>query len=233
MLLPDKRTIKPLLEEQKYQSAKEGIALATKVDALRKELNQLTKNREEFLQGTVIEIEKATKIKSERLDSTQSQIKALELKRKELLKPLNAEWKEVKQKKDELEQYANDLAIKSLDLQFKKEEFLKRQNKILKQEKHNNLIQENFLRLLQEAQQEKSEAKKILIDAKANRDEIEEECADRLIQVSEKESQVEFEKKANENEIKDIEKRKKELSQKEAEFKAKYQTFLETLKYAK
>lgn len=84
MLLPDRRTIRPLLEEQKRQTAKEGLALANKVDALRQEYNDLKKNREEFIAGTILEVEKAVKLKWGELKLLEGQVEVLEERKRQL-----------------------------------------------------------------------------------------------------------------------------------------------------
>lgn len=78
MLLPDRKTIRTLLEERKRQSAVEGLSLANKVEALRQELNELKSNREEFIQGTIAEINKQTQSLYEKRDSLKQEIEILE-----------------------------------------------------------------------------------------------------------------------------------------------------------
>ena len=62
---------------------------------------------------------------------------------------------------------------------------------------------------------EKLEADQILSDAKANRDEIEKECNERLEQVAIKEEKIEFDLQANEQIKKLYEARKEELNERE------------------
>lgn len=237
MLLPSRATLKPLLEEQKFQSAKEGLALAQKVDALRKEYNQLQKNRDEFVAGTIKEIEKATKTKSDQLNSLQGQIEVLEAKRKELLKPLNAEWKELELSKKDFEKQKNYILLKESQVNLAEQILTEKIKSNKKIEDRNNLIQEQFKRLLDEVKTEKLDADNILKDTKANRDEIEKECADRLIKVSELENKADFNRQANENERKNFEKYKKEkeqeLNDRERQINDKYNILLRIKKRGK
>ena len=90
--------------------------------------------------------------------------------------------------------------------------------------------EEQFIRLLDEAKAEKSEADQILADAKSNRDEIEQECNERLERVAIKEEKVQFDLQANEN-VAQINKAKElELKNKELEFNAKYKILLSSIK---
>ena len=88
-------------------------------------------------------------------------------------------------------------------------------------------------RLLDEAKAEKSEADQILSDARANRDEIEKECNERLEQVAIKEEKVNFDLQANEN-VKELnEKKEQDLNERERAINDKYATLQRTLKRKK
>ncbi len=233
MILPDRKTIRPLIENQKYQSAKEGIALAEKVDALRKEFNELKKNREEFLQGTILEIEKATKHKSEVLNSLQGQIEALEAKRKELLKPLNANWKELELAKIYFEKQKKEFSQEQSKLEAIRQDSTEKGQKIALQVKKIGLLVQETERLNADSKKEKLQSEQIIRDAIANRDEIEKECSDRLVAVSERENKIEFREQGVENERKNLEELKQELNIKDRQLKDQYAQLAKTIEEVK
>lgn len=140
MLLPARNTVKPLIEEQKFQSAKEGISLAKKVDALRQELNLLQKNRDEFIAGTLAEIEKATISKNEHINALQGQIGALEASRKELLKPLTAGYKELELKKKDFEKEIKDFSKKEQKLEDVKVYLIEKEKEIMDEDRKIKLL---------------------------------------------------------------------------------------------
>jgi hypothetical protein len=230
MILPDRKTIRPLLEEQKYQSAKEGIALATKVDALRKEYNELKRNREVFLQGTVLEIERTTKVKSETLKTLQEQIDSLEARRLELLKPLNSEWQELKIAQKDFEKQQKDFTKRESDLEAIKQDVTKKEQKIAIQDQKTELEAQETERLNEQSKKDALKARQILQDATANLDEIEKECTERLLKVSELENQVDFDKQAVENIKKTYILKEKELIKREKLLKDREQMLLRNLK---
>lgn len=72
-----------------------GIFLAKKIDALREEMLTLQKERDEFISGSQKIINESLVKLQQKQDSLFKEIKELEVKRRELLKPLNDEWAEV------------------------------------------------------------------------------------------------------------------------------------------
>jgi hypothetical protein len=130
-------------------------------------------------------------------------------------------------------QFANDLSGKNLDFELNKQKFEEKKEKLLKQEKHNDLIQEQFCRLLEEAKEEKLSADQMLKDIIANRAEIEKECNERLEAVSVKEEKVEFDLQANKQMVKIYEARNKELNIREKQINDRYETLLRTEKRLK
>ena len=101
---------------------------------------------------------------------------------------------------------------------------------VVPSQKYKNIYHYLFILILsvrnkkEEAKEEKLSADQMLKDTIANRDEIEKECAERLLEVSVKEEKVEFDLQANKH-IKEINARKeKELNIRERQINDKYAT---------
>jgi hypothetical protein len=230
MKIPSKQQVSVQIADQKRHQILEGVQIAKRVDVLRNSLAELERNQKNFIEQSTKELTEATDKLYTKKVVLEREIKEAEIKLAELRKPLDEEWKRVNDKTDELRQYANDLSSKSLSFDLDKDEFLKKQDKLSKQEKHNDLIQEQFCRLLEEAKEEKLSADQILKDSIANRDEIEKELAERLLAVSVKEEKVNFDLQANEH-VKEINERKeKELNVRERQINDKYATLQRTIK---
>ena len=230
MKIPSKQQVSVQIADQKRHQVAEGLIIARKIDVMRDSLLNLERNQKNFIEQSTKELTEATEKLYTKKVVLEREIKEAEIKLAELRKPLDEEWGRATEKKLELEAYANQLAVKKLNFDLDKDEFLKKQDKLSKQEKHNDLIQEQFCRLLEEAKQEKLLADQILKDTIANRDEIEKELAERLLAVSVKEEKVEFDLQANKQMVKIYEARNKELETKEKEFNAKYKILKSSIK---
>ena len=117
-LLP-KSKINERVNEEKRQNILAGVFLAKKVDALREELLTLQKTRDEFIAGSQQVINDSLSSLQQKQESLSKEIKELEVKRKELLKPLDEEWNEVNKLKAEL--------LKDKESDYSRREYLKLQ----------------------------------------------------------------------------------------------------------
>jgi hypothetical protein len=230
MKIPTRNVVNTQIADQRRHQVLEGVQIAKRVDVLRNSLAELERNQKNFIEQSTKELTQATDKLYTKKIVLEREIKEAEEKLAELRKPLDEEWKVLDKKSNELMQFANDLSSKNLDFELNKQKFEEKKEKLSRQEKHNDLIQEQFIRLLDEAKKEKLEADQMLSDAKANRDEIEKELADRLLAVSVKEEKVEFDLQANEQIKKIYEARNKELETKEKEFNAKYKILKSSIK---
>jgi len=230
MKIPSKQQVSVQIADQKRHQILEGVQIAKRVDVLRNALAELERNQKNFIEQSTKELTEVTEKLYTKKTVLEREIIEAEIKLEELRKPLDEEWGRATEKKLELEAYANQLAVKKLNFNLDKDEFLKKQDKLIKLEKHNDLIQEQFERLLEEAKEEKLSADQMLKDSIANRDEIEKELAERLLAVSVKEEKVNFDLQANEH-IKEINERKeKELNIRERQIKDLYSTYERNLK---
>jgi hypothetical protein len=231
MKIPSKQQVSVQIADQKRHQVAEGLIIARKIDVMRDSLLNLERNQKNFIEQSTKELNEATDKLYTKKIVLEREIKEAEDKLAELRKPLDEEWNELKLRQESLAEEEQHLKIKMQDLEVISQKQTEKQDKLSRQEKHNGLIQEQFCRLLDEAKEEKLSADQMLKDTIANRDEIEKECAERLLAVSVKEEKVEFDLQANEQIKKIYEAKRKELETKEKEFNAKIQTFNQVKKY--
>ena len=197
---------------------------------MRDSLLNLERNQKNFIEQSTKELTEATDKLYTKKVVLEREIKEAEIKLAELRKPLDEEWDKLKVRQESLAEEEQSCKVKKQYLDVISQNQKEKQDKLSKQEKHNDLIQEQFCRLLEEAKEEKLSADQTLKDTIANRDEIEKECADRLVAVSVKEEKVEFDLQANKQMVKIYEARNKELETKEKEFNAKYKILKSSIK---
>ena len=95
MKLLKKTEINDRVQTERKNSIDAGVFLAKKIDALREELLTLQKTRDEFIAGSQQVINDSLSSLQQKQESLSKEIKELEAKRKELLKPLDEEWAKI------------------------------------------------------------------------------------------------------------------------------------------
>ena len=115
MKLLKKSVLKNELEAQKKLQVDEGVYIANKVDALKKSLVELEVQHRTFIENKQLEIDDQFKLLEREIKEKKVEIKSLEEKRVELLKPLDEEHKKLNQRKVELETKEKEIS-KSLFL---------------------------------------------------------------------------------------------------------------------
>jgi len=103
MKLLTKSQVSQEVNFQKKQQIDEGISIATRVDALRKTLGELELQYKEFATLKQKELDGLFTALEKEIQEKRYEIKILEERRIKLLKPLNEEWKQVKEAQSELE----------------------------------------------------------------------------------------------------------------------------------
>jgi hypothetical protein len=215
MKIPTRNVVNTQIADQRRHQVLEGVQIAKRVDVLRNSLAELERNQKNFIEQSTIELTKATDKLHTKKIVLEREIKEAEEKLAELKKPLDEEWKELKVRQESLAEEEQHLKLNKQDLEQVRIWITEQKEQVtieLKQADTNRLLtnQENH-----RARMEKLEADQMLSDAKANRDEIEKELADRLLAVSVKEEKVEFDLQANKQMVKIYEARNKELDEKE------------------
>ena len=152
MKLLKKTQINEQVNEEKRQNILAGVFLAKKVDALREEVLTLQKTRDEFIAGSQQVINDSLSSLQQKQDSLQKEIKELEVKRKELLKPLDEEWAKIydketvltkrlfllqdnegklNEKESQIKKTENEISQILTKTRFKEEEIERARNEIL------------------------------------------------------------------------------------------------------
>ena len=130
-LLP-KIKINERVNEEKRQNILAGVFLAKKVDALREELLTLQKDRDLFITGSQQVINDSLSSLQQKQDSLSKEIKELEVKRKELLKPLDDKWAEVNELQEEFLRERKENAFDRKELNEREKIIETRENEITK-----------------------------------------------------------------------------------------------------
>src|ERR1035437_10291040 len=97
MKLLSKKVINDRVQTERKNAIDAGTFLAKKIDALREEVLTLQKTRDEFIAGSQQVINDSLSSLQQKQDSLSKEIKELEVRRKELLKPLDDEWANLRQ----------------------------------------------------------------------------------------------------------------------------------------
>jgi len=130
MKLLKKTEINDKVQTERKNAIDAGVFLAKKVDALREEVLTLQKTRDEFIAGSQQVINDSLSSLQQKQDSLSKEIKELEAKRKELLKPLDEEWEKLNIAKVVVNKCLNDNFILKTELDEKEIEIKKTENEI-------------------------------------------------------------------------------------------------------
>jgi hypothetical protein len=130
MKLLKKQQINDRVQTERKNAIDAGVFLARKIDALREELLTLQKTRDDFIAGSQQVINDSLSSLQQKQDSLQKEIKELEVKRKELLIPLDDEWTKVKQNKQELDKAWDEYKVLEENLYERESQIKKTENEI-------------------------------------------------------------------------------------------------------
>ena len=132
MKLLQKKQINERVNTERKNSIDAGVFLAKKIDALREEVLTLQKTRDEFIAGSQQVINDSLSSLQQKQDSLSKEIKELEVKRKELLKPLDDEWAKLTKEKVLVNKELNDNFILKTELNEKEKAVKTTENEISK-----------------------------------------------------------------------------------------------------
>jgi len=218
---------------EKQKEIQEGLKLAKKVDALREISAQEDKALKEFRKNTLAEIAKETLKESKKLDALKDEVKELEERKLEALKPLEAELRAIEDKTATLNELIANFNTRGEKIAKLEADVEKRVKEVSVQEIHVQTIKsqalDNFKEsdtLVQEAVNNSRLAREVLDKAKQE--------AEELI------NNAEFKEKSIINRekavfVKEEELRKKEidLAKQESALKDKYETLERSIKRLK
>lgn len=161
-LLP-KKQVQSLVEDQRRVQIDEGVTLARKVDALREKLADLQQQHSLFVMGMEDNLKERTKKLFEIIQEKETEIKLLEVKRQELLKPLDIAWKTVEIRETELNNLKADLETDLANLNRKEQGIDKKNNEAKTILNHIKVRERELERTFDKAEQLKIEAEKIYL----------------------------------------------------------------------
>lgn len=172
-LLP-KQKVNTLVEDQKRLIIEEGVALAKKVDALRVTLAELEKQHALFVGGMELNLKEKTDHLFREIKERETELKLLEIKRKELLKPLEDEWARVREKDATLGKFEARIRGKEGELDRKEADMTKRREEAVITLNHIKIRERELTRTMDKIDQLKTEAEKNYIKITSEKEKQEE-----------------------------------------------------------
>jgi uncharacterized protein YoxC len=233
MKLPTKSQVQVELARERKAQIDEGVRIAQKVDSLRNTLSSLEKQHNEFINSMETGLKAKVKPLEEEIKAKKAELVVLEDRKRELSKPLDEEWKKVKEEKIKLEQKEKEFDEKFAQVESKRE-FLEKKALELKDIQSRIRTQERELaKVYSEALTDNKETAEILLLTKEyesdQRKVIDEEW--KRIEVERNENKISS--LANKNREEQLNRKQKELGDKEIEIRDKYKTLERTLKRIK
>lgn len=116
MKLLKKSVLTQELNTQRKTQIDEGVHLATKIDALRKSLNELEVQHQNFIETKQTELDNIFKSLEREIKEKQLEIKTLEERRKQLLKPLDEEHEKLDQREIGIQTKEKEFRSRFIDL---------------------------------------------------------------------------------------------------------------------
>lgn len=222
MKILSQKQVNASVAESRKQQIDDGVKVAQKVDLLRGEVAEMQKAKILFMEQSKKEIEQATTPLYERLENLKSEVLSLELRREELLKPLDEEYDILRLKKEELNRDREEFVIKKSEFNEKEEE-LEQDELELKSRIRTSLIVERDAKKLQDkAQKDSEDAQTIVKIAIERKEEIEREILDKMSELRTKESQIEFQRQSNETISEQLKTKELALNVRERQINDKY-----------
>lgn len=116
MKLLKKSVLSQDLNNQRKMQIDEGVHIANKIDALRKSLNELEVQHQNFIQSKQIELDNQFKSLESEIKEKRLEIKTLEERRIELLKPLDEEHEKLNQREEGLKTREKEFGSRFIEL---------------------------------------------------------------------------------------------------------------------
>jgi chromosome segregation ATPase len=226
MKLLSKKVINDRVQTERKNAIDAGTFLARKIDALREELLTLQKTRDEFIIGSQQVINDSLSSLLQKQDSLSKEIKELEVKRKELLKPLDDKWAEVNE-------IQKEVLREREENKFDRKELVDRENVIKTNENKISQIAEQTRYKETEIDKARNETLGLKISVqqeydniKSNRESFEKENERVLSELQQKIETYENGISVNEMKEKDLEKREVALLSERKHLESQQRTFL-------
>lgn len=216
MQLLKRSTVQTEVSNQRQKQIDEGVRIAQKVDALRQTLGELEQQQARFLAGMEKELEERTQPLARKIASLQKDIEDLEEKRKELMKPLDAQWSVVYAKQSELAEAQTLHEKKTSEIVLREERVtdlgIELKNRLFKVKTRERELDKTIRTASEElyiAQEKHAEAQKVKDEADRYSKDINQFCVNREANVAVREREVQMlqshtderEQRLNEREI--------------------------------
>ena len=228
MKLLDRRTTNIEVQSQKKAQIDEGVAIAAKIDALRRTHDDLERQHNLFVEGMREQLALATKDLTEQCEVKKQELEILEEKRKALLAPLDNAWENVKIRERDIEHTHSLIEATKLSVEQEKKLLEERLTKA-KESLGRIKIRENELkRVYDQAVIERSEAE-TLKNTIANQYQTQtKHFEEREKEIAIKEGKNEFDAQATKNYEEILKRKEVELNNRERMINDRYQTLLRT-----
>lgn len=228
MKLLDKQEVVQLKSFERKQELNEAIKLAKQVDRLRdlvgKEQSNFIKFRDETIKSIKNEIESCNAQKC----SLYEEIKALEKRRKELLKPLDEEWVKVKVQKQHLDTLTSSIYNQQSSLNQKEIEINNQLKTINLKVNRVEELEKSKIKELEDIKLKSNELEKSIKKHLSDIDSFEKQKQDTLKEFLLKENDLKYKQVDLDNKDKYLTRRDEEIRIKEIEVEHRYQQLLKT-----
>jgi DNA repair exonuclease SbcCD ATPase subunit len=225
MKLLKKQQINEQVNLERKNAIDAGVFLAKKVDALREEVLTLQKTRDEFIAGSQQVINDSLSGLQQKQDSLSKEIKELEVKRKELLKPLDEEWEKVNESMESVVNLRTELLAKEFLLNERENQIKKIENEISKLAEQTRYKETEIDKARNETLGLKISIQQEYEVAQTFRDSTEEECVKKLSELQQKITTYENGISINETKEKDLETREVALLSERKHLESQQRTF--------
>lgn len=233
MKIPEKKVANNQAQELKRQQIAEGTLMVEKIEALRKALNSLQDQHKHFIEQSKEEMQRETSELFGQKETIKAEVVSLTAVREELRRPLDKEWKELRDAQTIFERSKEKFEVKDGKLDARERELKNREARIdvtLERAEEAQIESEQRSKDAKIAKEDAEYALKAMQNNKQNADE---EIAKRMEEMKKKEDSVEFEKQGVEHVKKLNALKEKELNDRERAINDKYATLLRTEKRIK
>ena len=226
MKLLQKKQINEQVQTERKNAIDAGVFLAKKIDALREEVLTLQKTRDEFIAGSQQVINDSLSSLQQKQDSLSKEIKELEVKRKELLKPLDDEWAKLKSERVLVNKELNDNFILKTELDEDKKQIENTKSTIARIAEQTRYKESEAEKARNDILYLKELAQKEYEMAETNRQTSHKEIERKLSELQQKITTYENGISLNETKEKDLEKREVALLSERKHLESQQRTFL-------
>lgn len=228
MKLQPKKTVAVQVATERRQQIDEGVSIAKKVDALRENFAQLQFQQRKFVESSRLELERQTSGLTEEIASKRRELLELAEEKKLLLAPLDEAWRDVKEKRKEVQKRLTQIAQKEkgLAVSISKAEADRQE---AKSALSNIKVRERELaKAYTEADSLRAEAEATNAEAKSNKEKSVEKLEQKWEELEKIQAKNQFDAEANLNQKALLDLIEKELNDKDRAVNDKYQTLLRT-----